>query len=159
MIKITILIICIIIFVVKKINSSRNRNKDQNLFGKAKADPAFAASLIDDVRLFYCKAEYADFDMKRFREELKDKTFGHYKVVDSIESGNKLLLFTNRIHEDFGMKWNGHTGDVKKEQYDFFVLENDAEKKCVYVYGDNYLDLNDKVMKTDFAQAMVELVS
>ncbi len=155
MIKITILLICIIIFVVKKVNNSRNRGKDEDIFRKAKTDSAAAANLIDDIRLFYCKTEYTDFDMAQFGDKVKGKTYGHYKVVDKIESGNKLLLFTNRAHEDFGMKWNGNTGEVKKEQYDFFVAENDAEKKCVYIYGDNYQDLNDKNMKTDFAQALI----
>lgn len=159
MIKLTILVICIIIFVVRKVTSSMNKSKDENLFNKALDNPEFATELIDNVRLFYCKAENVDFDMQGFRKQVQGITYGHYKVVDTILSGNKLLLFTNRVHEDFGMKWNGHTGDVKKDQYDFFVVEHDAEKKCIYVYGDNYIDLNDKVMKTDFAQAMLGVVS
>src|SRR5689334_153741 len=138
MIKLTIIVIAIIIIIVRKVISAKNNMQDENMFSKAKQDPAYAENLIDNVRLFYHKTDYTDFDMQQFREQLRQRKFEKYKVVDSIESGRKLLLFTNRVHEDWGTKWNGHAGEVKKEQYDFFVVDHDAENKKLFVYGDNY---------------------
>lgn len=159
MIKLAVLLICILIFLVKLLNSFFTKKSDEKMFRKAKAKPAIAEQLIDDVRLFYGKTDVSDIDLQHLAEAIRLMTFGKYKVLDTLLSGNKLLLFTLRVHMDWDTKWNGNAGDVKKAQHDFFVIENDKENRKATIYGDNYLDVNDKLMKTEFVKELIEAVS
>jgi hypothetical protein len=149
-------IIGVTVVILRTLTNAVNQNSRNKQFVKAQQNIDFANSLCDNIDMLYKIENYSNsnFDSNHIR----NAQIGKYRIVNSINLENRLLLYAKCRYVDWDSGLDGHMAEISKEKFQFFVLVNNPSEKSLAVYGEIYEDNTDKFMMQEFSIQLLKLI-